>query len=713
MDMNSESKQRRRPLLPPRTPIRPVAETFHGKEMVDLYRWLEGDGGGNLTPEVVTWTDRQNEMTRHCLDTLPGRDSVGACLDAILDMGEMQLPSRAGSRCFFLRRRGSEKQASLYRRDLHDPVARLVLDVNAKDPSGALAIGGFLPDHAGRRLAISLFQGGDELSDLHVLDVDSGEFLPDRISGKATVSSWLPDGSGFIYSRLEDVKNPYSRLIALHRLGDDPAQDRVITRQETEGPLATTWGPAAWLSHDGRWLVMIYHTSTRANDLWVADFEHWRTTGNLSRRDILVGQDARSTARVWGDRLLVFTTWQAPRGRVVSCVLDNPTLTAGTEFIPERPDAVLEDFDLARDVIVVRYLEQAATRLRLFNRDGTGQGELPLPGIGTAATSTDQDDDTILVGFTSFHAPFSVYRCDAGSSRSLTVWEKIEAPFNADDFEVRRESTLSTDGTTVGFFVVKRKDLPEKGPHPTLLYGYGGFGLGMSPQFYGMLFPWLKAGGLFVVGNFRGGNEQGEEWHRAGMLERKERVFDDAAAVAYWLLGRMVTRTDRLAFYGRSNGGLLAGVMAVRYPNLFRAVISEVPLLDMLRYQHFLMARYWVPEYGTAEDPEQFRWLVNYSPYQNVRERIMYPAMLLTAGENDTRVHPLHARKMAASMQQATTTQSERPILLWIDRKSGHGVGKPRDLRRQEALDRLMFLFWQLAVTSRAEDMPFCYRPRR
>jgi prolyl oligopeptidase len=355
----------------------------------------------------------------------------------------------------------------------------------------------------------------------------------------------------------------------------------------------------------------------------------------------------------------------------------------------------------AADQLVVDYLADAQSRIERFDRSGRAQGAVTLPGIGSASIVTHPEREVAWLRFESFGEPAAIYRVDVGTGRSV-LWRKPELKSAAVPIVVKQVRYRSSDGVEVPMFLVHREDLTLDGRNPTVLYGYGGFDISLTPSFLAAWRPWLTRGGVYAIANLRGGGEFGADWHRAGMLDKKQTVFDDFYAAAEWLIAQGYTRREQLGISGRSNGGLLTGVAITQRPELFAAAIVGVPLLDMLRYQHFLMARYWVPEYGSSEDPEQFDFLRAYSPYQNVVGGTPYPATLLTAGENDSRVHPLHARKMTAALQAATSADpSEDPILLWVDRETGHGVGKPLATRIREAVDELVFMAWQLDLPIR------------
>jgi len=698
----------------PPTAAEPVRETFHGVEIVDPYRWLEGSAAPELSApdeelealdrRVEAWTGAQNAHTRAVLDRLPGRERLEARLRELLGAGEIGAPSLAGERAFFLRREGEQAQAVLHVRSTAGGPARPLVDPNALDAEGLTSLGWYEPGPDGDLVAFGLFRAGDENTTLYLIDVERGVWLADEIEGKVRGMSWLPDGSGFVYRRLADVDDPYSGEVRFHRVGEHPRQDPLLYEQATEGPLATTWGPYGELSTDGRWLLLTYWTGTDSNDLYAADFRRWLAGGGeLEWTPVVVGEDALSGGVADGGVLYLSTTLGASNGRVVAVDLADPRRETWRELLPERPEAVLSGLRLAEGMLVASYLEEATTRIERFGRDGAPRGELALPGPGSAGVATEHDRADALIEFESFNHPPALYRADLASGR-LERWEQPPVPVDPVAFEVRRVHYRSADGTEVPMFLVHRRGLERDGDNPTLLTGYGGFNIPMTPNFSATVFPWLEAGGVYAVANLRGGGELGEEWHRAGMLEHKQNVFDDFVAAAEWLIAERYTRPERLGIAGGSNGGLLTGAALTQRPELFGAVISSVPLLDMLRYQHFLMARFWVPEYGSAEQAEQFRYLLDYSPYHNVRAGVRYPPVLLLAGENDARVHPLHARKMAARLQAVAAADPDaEPVLLWVDQSAGHGAGKPLADRIREAADARLFMMWQLGLLETSE----------
>ncbi|MEE8542769.1 MAG: prolyl oligopeptidase family serine peptidase, partial [Gammaproteobacteria bacterium] len=635
---------------PPPTEQQAFSYTLHGETIEDPYLWLEGsdapeiDGeDAELDARVSVWTDAQNAYTRSVLDTLAGRAALEAELTELLSLEAYGIPRVAGDWLFYTLRRGDQPQPVLYAAHADNDAPKVLLDVNTLDAAGLLALDWYRPSPNGHYVAFGTYHAGDEQTTAFVLRTDSGEWLEDRIDGRVDAVDWLDDNEHFIVRRLSEADNPYSGQITLHRLGRDAGEDPVLFEQYTEGELATTWGPYPIVSPDGRWLVVIYFTGTDSNDVWFYDLDRWRQTGELVRRDLLVGEDALTVGFIEDATLYALTTMGASNKRVLAFDLDGPEPPAYRELIAADDDAVIDNISPAAGRIVVDYLASAYSRIRVFDRDGKRLTDIELPGIGSAAITTHPDLDTAWLRFESFSEPAGIYRVDLALG-STTLWRRPELPVDTGDLTVTQIFYASKDGTQIPMFLVHRRDLELDGNNPTLLYGYGGFDISLTPSFSATWLPWLGRGGVYAVANLRGGGEFGADWHRAGMLANKQNVFDDFYAAAEWLIDSDYTRVERLGIAGRSNGGLLTGVAITQRPELFSAAIVGVPLLDMLRYQNFLMARYWVPEYGTAEDAEQFDFIRAYSPYQTITPGSAYPATLLTAGENDTRVHALHAR---------------------------------------------------------------------
>jgi prolyl oligopeptidase len=703
------------PLLaasPPPTEVQPVREVLHGVEVVDPYRWLEGSAAPEmpkpdpqLDARVGAWTDAQNAYARSVLDNLPGRKELETRVKALnAKSGFRGDPAVRGRRLFFFQQEPDQSQGVLVTSE-GDGTPRILVDPNRLDASGLTTLAWFNPSPDGRLVAFGTFRAGDENATLYLVETATGKRLPDEIRNKVREVDWLPDGSGFVYNNLEDLNNPSSRRIRFHRVGTDPAQDRVLLEQPKEGPAASTWGPFGHLSHDGRWLLLGQWTGSNSNDLWVLDFRQWLETGQAERRPILVGKPAqaglpdvyRDTDPVVGDTLYMSTTLDALNRRVVAVDLKDPAPARWRELIPERK-AALVSISQVGDLLVATYLQDASTRIELFDLEGKSRGPLALPGIGSAYLAGGPESPVGWLSYTGFEAPPGVYRVDLRTGER-TLWWRQETPFDLSTLEVKQVWYTSKDGTRVSMFVVHRKGLALDGCNPTILEGYGGFAISMTPYFASAHVPWFEQGGVFALPNLRGGGEYGEAWHEAGMFEKKQNVFDDFIAAAEWLITNGYTRPERLGIIGGSNGGLLTAAALTQRPDLFSAVVADVPLLDMLRYHNFLRARNWVSEYGSSADPQQFRYILRYSPYHNVKKGTKYPATLLTAGEQDERVHPLHARKMTALLQASTAGDPEKePILLLVDRESGHGFGAPIDKQLQSLIDHLGFFRWQLGM---------------
>jgi prolyl oligopeptidase len=693
---------------PPASRIEPVTDRLHGRTVVDNYRWLEGDNSnsseqGKVTPEVASWTDQQNAYTRQVLDNLPGRKALEDRLRPLMEVGSVTAPTVRGNRYFFSRREGSQNQPVIYWREGYKGADRVLIDPAKLDATGLTTVEWISPSNDGKLLAYGTYRAGDENTTLNLLQVDTGEKLPLEIPDKTRPPDWLPDDSGFVYQNLKNPKDPYSGQVLFHRMGTERTADQLLFRQFTaseNAKLATTWGPFGSLSRDGNWLLLGYWVDTKSNDLWLVDFNAARRSGKVDRRPVSVGQPGMVSGTVIGGTLYLHTTKGAPKGRVVAAPVGTPGDSHWRDIVPERENAVIEGVSFAKGLIAVTYLENAANVIESFDLAGRSLGRVKQPGIGAASVATEEDRTEAYLTFTSFNYPTTIFRVDvARPGRDPEIWERPAVPVDPETVQVEQVWYPSKDGTKISMFLVHKKGLERNGRVPTLLYGYGGFNVSMTPAFSATRFQWYDDGGLFAMPNLRGGGEYGDAWHEAGMLGRKQTVFDDFVAAAEWLIANGYTSREHLAISGGSNGGLLTGALVTQRPDLFRAAIVAVPLLDMLRYERFLMARYWVPEYGTAENAADFEFLSAYSPYQHVKPGTQYPAVFLTAGEHDTRVHALHARKMAAALQAATTADpSEQPVLLWVDREAGHGQGKPLNLLLRDAVDQRIFVMWQLGM---------------
>jgi len=666
-----------------------LVETLHGEEIADPYRWLE-DGDST---ETRHWTEQQNAVTEAYLAAFPGRERIRRRLEELLAIGVLGTPTPKRGRYFYLRRDGHENHPVLYWRDGVEGADRVAVDPNALNEAGTTALDWYYPSEDGRLLAYGLSENGNEESVLHLLEVGVGRDLPDRIPRMRAASvAWLPDSTGFYYTRYpapEDVpegEEQYHRALYFHRLGANPATDPLIFK-----PAAKEYWPGVSLSPDGRWLILSVARTFDQVDLYLQDLA---SGGEL----VPVARDlpASFEGEIAHGRLFMRTNLDAPTYRLYAVDPERPQRSSWREIVPLRADAVLESVAVAGDRLALGYLERASSRLRLTDLDGGLIQDVALPALGSLfGLGAEWDGGELFYGFSSYSVPPSVYRIDLAIGTS-SLWRQVETTIDPTRFEVGQISYPSSDGTPISMFLVHRKGLVCNGDNPTYLTAYGGFNISMTPAFSRSLLLWLERGGVVAVPNIRGGGEYGEGWHQAGILANKQNSFDDFITAAEWLIRERYTRPQRLAVAGGSNGGLLMGAALTQRPELFRAVLIQVPLLDMLRYHRFLIARLWIPEYGSAEDPEQFRWLRAYSPYHHVQPGVAYPAVLLATAESDTRVDPMHARKMAARLQAATS--AERPVLLRLEAKAGHGAGKPLSKVQQELTDSWTFVFSELGV---------------
>ncbi|MGI9013809.1 MAG: prolyl oligopeptidase family serine peptidase [Phycisphaerales bacterium] len=680
---------------PPPSEKHAVVEVLHGEELSDDFRWLEALE--SESEAVKEWTTAQNNYTRSILDNLPQRDRIEERIGELMTIGSVGAPTMRGNRYFYRERKGSENQSILYLREGFDGEPRVLIDPNTLDERGLYSLDWTAPTHDGSLLAFGLSYAGDEMSVLYVMNVDTGVWLADEIRGKVFITGWLADKSGFTYGKLDDPANAYSRSYYFHELGTNARQDRHIITQEEPSRI-----PGASLTEDGRWLIVTVSDGWVRNDLYIADADRWMRDGTKELIPVAVGLDGRfGVAFVRADVMYVTTTFESPNGRLMKIDMNDPEQDQWKTVIAERDTDVLQGAREARDRFVVSYEQDATSQFEAFSYDGKSLGHIALPGsgLGSASIATEDDRTEAFLTYTSYNEPTSIYRLDLKQPDELTLWARPEVPVDPESVIVKQVFFASADGTQVPMFIVHKKGLELDGGNPCVLYGYGGFNVSMTPGFSATRFPWYEDGGVYAVANLRGGSEYGEAWHKAGMLANKQNVFDDLYAAAQYLIDNGYTSSEHLGVQGGSNGGLLTGVAVTQRPDLFACAISAVPLLDMLRYDQFLMAKFWVPEYGSPANPEHHRWLRAYSPYHNIEAGQKYPAVFFTAGENDNRVHPLHARKMAAKMQTvAGNDMNEDPILLWVDRESGHGSGKPLHLRIRDVADQHMFLAWQTGM---------------
>jgi prolyl oligopeptidase len=682
------------PKAPPIAKPEPVEDTVQGHKIIDAYRYLENPND----PDTKLYVEEELSYTRSILDPLPGRDKINARLSQLLMIGTVGAPQLGGKYYFHTRREGNQNQPILYVREGLTSEDKVFLDVNHLSADGTVALDWWYASEDGKYVAYGTSPSGSEVSTLHVIETATGKLLPDSIERTRAASlAWKHDNSGFFYTRYPKKgevpagQEVYYRHVFYHALGTDPARDPLIFGEGRD----PEWWPDVNLSDDGRWLLIDEGHGWTKTQLFLQDL----TTKNPPA-EITVGKDFQYTGDFFEGKLYITTNEDAPHYRVFVADVANPKRESWKELIPQA-DAVLQNASVTGGKLLAQYEHNATSELKLFALDGKKLADIPLPSIGDVfAVSGRYDRSEIFFGFQSFTVPPSVYRVELTGVQS-TLWAKVDAPsIDPSQYDVQQVWYTSKDGTKIPMFVVSKKGIEKNGKNPTLLTGYGGFNISMTPAFSRGTYLWMEHGGVYAVANLRGGAEFGEDWHRAGMLEKKQNVFDDFIAASEYLIAQKYTDKDHLAIQGGSNGGLLMGAMITQRPDLFRAVICQVPLLDMLRYQNFQIAKLWIPEYGSAEDAKQFDWLYAYSPYHHVKQGVEYPAILFMTGDTDTRVDPMHAKKMAALLQAEAKNGSsqQKPILLRIETKAGHGQGKPVTKQIEESTDVYSFLFWQLGV---------------
>ena len=679
-----------------------VVDDYHGIQVTDPYRWLEeGDSA-----DVRAWTDAENAVTRRLIDAIPGREKLAGQIRALMEVGIVGAPEvrdvRPGLRRYFhTKRQGAQNQPVLYVRDGVAGADRVLVDPSTLSTDATSALDWWHPSNDGALVAWGHSDAGSEESTLQIRDVTKGTDLDDRIPYTRHSSvAWLPGNKSFYYTRypypgtVPPGDEKYLCKVFLHVVGQDPKTDALVFGDGRD----KTDIPQVFISPDGRWLVVRVHEGWSKSEVYLR---------NVSLRDkgpwspVATGEDALFEPIVRNDRLYLQTNLNAPKFRLVAVDYLKPDRAHWTEIVREGAD-VIDDVTMIGRELFVTYLHEASTRIERVSLDGnSGQArhvaQVALPSLGSAAVAGAWNGDEAFLSFTSFVDPPQVMRLDLTRDGAPSMWDRVGAGFSADGVSVSRMYATSKDGTRIPMFVVAKEGTPRDGTSPTVLYGYGGFNVNMTPAFSARALLTVERGGVWVTAILRGGGELGEAWHRAGMLANKQNVFDDAIACAEELVAEKVTSPPHLAVMGGSNGGLLVAALVTQRPDLFRVGLSLVPLTDMLRYERFRIAKLWASEYGSASDEAQFKVLYAYSPYHHVKDGAAYPSMLFTTAESDSRVDPMHARKMAARMQAAQGA-SERPILLRVESRAGHGQGKPVSKLVEETADELSFMFRELGV---------------
>jgi len=634
--------------------------------VTDPYRWLEDA----KSPEVTSWMGAQDALARARLNAMPGRDAIADRLRQLLYYDALEAPIHRGTRYFYTRRLASKEKAIVYLREGRDGTERVLLDPNTWTKDGSEGLGGWWPSWDGKRVAFKIRHNNSDETTTYVLDADTLERSKvDVIDGtKYAGASWTPAGDGFYYTWIPPpgsvpvADRPGEQVIKFHRLGEDPVKDRVVVEKIGD---PTTFQNVE-LSIDGHWLVRTVSHGWRSTDV---SFRDARSAGS-PWTTLVSGQDSIYDLDVFRDRFYVNTNEGAPNRRVFAVDPAHPDRGSWREIIPERKDATLESASLVGGKLAVVYLKDVLSRVEIRDLDGKLARELPLPELGSASGLVGRpDEDEAYFSFESFTVPDTIYRTSVAQG-GMEVFFRLQVPVDSSRYATEQLFATSKDGTKVPVFLVRAKGQKPDKNTPALLTGYGGFLISERPRFRPAIFPWLERGGVFALAVLRGGGEYGEEWHRAGMLTRKQNVFDDFIAASEKLVADGWTSSPKLAILGGSNGGLLVSAAEVQRPDLYGAILCGVPLIDMVRYHLFGSGKTWISEYGSADDAEQFKAILAYSPMQHVKQGVRYPATLLLSADADDRVDPMHARKFAAELQEASTGG---PVLLRIERHSGHG----------------------------------------
>jgi prolyl oligopeptidase len=662
-------------------------DDYHGTKVSDPYRWLENPD----SDESRAWIEAENRLTFGFLEKIPERAKIEERLTKLWNYEKYGTPFKEGGRYFYFKNDGLQNQSVLYTIESLNDQPRVLFDPNALTKDGTIALSGLAVSHDGRHLAYGLSTSGSDWMEWKVREIETGKDLSDHLKWvKFSGASWTKDGKGIFYSRydepnektrLEDVN--YFQKLFYHRLGTPQSEDILIYERKDQ----KEWGFSGDVTEDGGYLIVnVWQGSDPKNriffkDLQKSDAQVVELIPELEAAYSFIGND--------GPLFWFRTDLNATRGRVIAIDTLNPDRKNWKEIIPQARET-LEGVSLVGDHFIASYLKDARTQIKLFDLKGKFVREVELPGIGTAAGFGGKRKDTeTFYSFTGFTTPTTIYRYDLKTGKS-TIYRQPKVDFKPGEYETKQVFYKSKDGTRVPMFITHKKGLKLDGNNPTYLYGYGGFSVSLTPAFSIANLVWMEMGGVFAQPNLRGGGEYGEEWHLAGTKSKKQNVFDDFIAAAEWLIANKYTSTPKLAIGGGSNGGLLVGACMTQRPDLFGAAVPAVGVLDMLRFQKFTIGWAWVPDYGSSDNPEEFKALYAYSPLHTIKPGTKYPATFITTADHDDRVVPAHSFKFAATLQAAQAGPA--PILIRIETKAGHGAGKPTSKVIEEIADRWGFL---------------------
>jgi len=651
-------------------------EVVFGEKIEDPYRWMEDLNH----PTVIKWIDEENKLTRAILDSLPYRDYLQKEFRRMQDEIKYSLCSVAGDKYFFYKSGGNLNQPILlYSQGEFDPEgSKVVLDPNKWSEKGIEAVDWFETSPSGNLIAYGRSSGGSESSTLYVQEVDTGKVLDVIPKTKWASVAWVKAESGFFYTRNEGER--FAPIVYFHKLGESWKKDKYIYGKDIEGIVSVS------ASRDGEHVFIAVDKSWSENDLYLLED---------GLKPIAVGYSAQFIPIVYGDYLYILTNLDAPKYRLLKVKLSEADIKKAQEIIPES-DWVLEKVDFAAGRMILKVKDNTYTRLLIYDLQGTFMYEIELPEKGTSSFWTiESSKSEIIYSFSSFFYPVSYHKFDLESKKEKTLYTS-NIFINPKDYNLEFLFYPSKDGTKIPMYILYKTGLVIDGNTPTLLSGYGGFNLGLSPSYMGEIIPFLDKGGIYAEAGIRGGNEFGEEWHKQGMKENKKNVFEDFIRAAEFLIDEGYTNPDKLSIHGISNGGLLVGSVLTQRPDLFKAVVCDVGLLDMLRYHKFGIAHIWIPEYGNPDKHEDFNYLKEYSPYHNVNSNKTYPSILFRTSENDKRVSPIHTLKMCAKMQQIR--KSKGPILFYMIKDTGHGAGMPMWKFIEWNVDMYSYIMWQLGM---------------
>jgi prolyl oligopeptidase len=663
-----------------------TVDDYHGTKVADPYRWLEDPA----SEETVKWVEAQNRLTRAFIDGVASREAIEARLTALWNYPRYSLPNKEGDRYFFYKNDGLQNQSVLYMQKTLTSEPAVVLDPNTWSADGTVALSTAAYSKDGKLIAYGVSERGSDWQKVKVRAIDAKKDYDDLLENCRFASiAWKPDHSGFYYDRYpaegsvsEEDRNAYNKVY-WHTLGTPQSADALVFEDNEH----KDWGFGPFVSDDGKYLVLYVSNGTDPrNGIYYRDLDG---KGDFVKL-LPVGEAKYTPIDNIGSVAYFLTDLDAPKGRVITIDLAKADRANWTEVVPQGDDPI-SFVSMINNQLIVAYLKDAHHVLKIYDNNGRFDREIELPTIGSVfGLSGKRKDTEMFFSFTSYTYPTTQFRYDF-KKKEVSIFRKPEIQFDPAGYETKQIFYQSKDGTRVPMFVTHKKGIALDGSNPTLLYGYGGFNQSMTPYFSVLNLFWLENGGVYAVANIRGGDEYGEEWHQGGILERKQNVFDDFIAAAEWLIANKYTSSPKLAIEGGSNGGLLTAACMLQRPELFGAVISEVPVTDMLRYHKFTIGRFWASDYGTSDDPAQFEFLYAYSPVHNVKKGVKYPPTLITTADTDDRVVPMHGKKFAAALQAADAGDS--PILIRIETKAGHGGGKPTSKRIEEGADVYAFLF--------------------